>query len=634
MQAGPARGDATEGGPGQRDRPFRPLDLGPRSVICAAHGDGGFLLRSGEALGPYPVSLTERIVEGARAHPDRTMLAQRTEPGGAWRRLSYAEVEKSIRAVGQALLDRGLSPERPVVILSGASLEHAILAYAAMHVGIPYAPVSPAYALLSTDYRKLGHVLELLSPGLIFCDDHARYAPAIAATAPRNCEIVAVRPADTAATPFAALLAIPPTQAVDAAASRVGPVTVAKILFTSGSTGLPKGVTNTQRMLCSAQQMFAQAFPFMAAKPPVIVDWLPWHHTSGANQVLGMVPYLGGSLYIDDGKPTTEGMATTVANLKEVVPTAYFTVPKGLAELVTHLRRDPDFGRRFFESVDFVFYSGAALSDAVLRAFDDLALAATGFRTPIMSAYGATETAPFALVANWPSEETGLAGVPLPGVELKLAPSQGKLEARLKGPNVTPGYWRQPELTARAFDEEGFLCFGDAMAFAADDPAAGLRFDGRLSEDFKLSTGTWVNVGGLRAALLAEGGLAVHDAVICGEGRDEVGALVFLVPEACAAIAGEPLRDHAAAAAHPLVRAHLRSALDRLAARATGSSTFVARALPLASAPAAEAGEITDKGSLNARAVLANRAAEFAALHAVPPDDRVMQTSRADGARH
>jgi feruloyl-CoA synthase len=634
MQAGQRTGDAPGGGADHREGPFRPLDLGPRSVVSAARGDGGFVLRSAEALGSHPVSLTERIVDGARSHPDRTMLAQRTGPGHAWRRLSYAEVERAMRAVGQALLDRELSPERPVVILSGASLEHAIVAYAAMHVGVPYAPVSPAYSLLSTDHRKLSHVLDLLSPGLLVCDDHGRYAQAIAAAAPHDCEVVAVKPTDPAATPFARLLSTPPTGLVDAAAAQVGPDTIAKILFTSGSTGLPKGVINTQRMLCSAQQMFAQAFPFLAAKPPVIVDWLPWHHTSGANQVLGMVPYLGGSLYIDDGKPTAEGMATTVDNLKDVVPTAYFTVPKGLAELVPHLRRDAAFARSFFESVDFVFYSGAALSDAVLRAFDELAVAATGFRTPIMSAYGATETAPFALVANWPSEETGLAGVPLPGVELKLAPSQGKLEARLKGPNVTPGYWRQPELTARAFDEEGFLCFGDAMAFAADDPAAGLRFDGRLSEDFKLSTGTWVNVGALRAALLAQGGMAVHDVVICGEGQDEVGALVFLALEACAAIAGAPLGDHAAAAAHPRVRAHLRSVLDRLAGRSTGSSTVVARALPLASAPAAEAGEVTDKGSLNARAVLANRAAEFAALHAVPPDNRVVLTSRADGARN
>ena len=618
----------------RRAQPFRPLVLGARSVVCEQRDDGGFLLRSGEVLAAHPVSLTARIAEGAHAYPDRTMLAQRIRPGGAWHRLTYADVDQAMRAVAQALLDRDLSADRPVVILSGASLEHAIVAYAAMHVGIPYAPVSPAYSLLSTDHRKLGHVLDLLSPGLILCDDHGRYTQAIAAAAPHDCEVVAVKPADPAATPFTRLLATPPTGQVDAAAANVGPDTIAKILFTSGSTGLPKGVINTQRMLCSAQQMFAQAFPFMTFKPPVIVDWLPWHHTSGANQILGMIPYLGGSLYIDDGKPTAEGMATTVANLKDVVPTAYFTVPKGLAELVPHLRADRDFARRFFESVDFIFYSGAPLSDPVLRAFDEVAVAATGLRTPIMSAYGATETAPFALVANWPSEETGLAGVPLPGVELKLAPSQGKLEARLKGPNVTPGYWRQPELTERAFDDEGFLRFGDAMAFSADDPAAGLRFDGRLSEDFKLSTGTWVNVGGLRAALLAEGGLAVHDVVICGEGRDDVGALVFLAPDSCSSIAGEIALDHARAAAHPRIRAQLQSALDRLAARGTGSSTFVARATILPTAPHAEAGEITDKGTLNARAVLANRAADVANLFSERPDGRVILTSRAHVARN
>ena len=617
--------------PGPQDRhraAFRPLALGPRSVISEEREDECIVMRSGEALGDHPTSLTSRIIDGARDHPDRTMLAQRRTPGGPWHRISYADVARAMRAVAQALLDRGVTPERPVAILSGASLEHAVVAYAAMHVGIPYAPINPAYSLLSSDFRKLGHMLDLLTPGLILCDDHALFARAIEAAAPSDCEIVAASVQASDVTRFNDLLATPPSPAVTEAAAAVGPDTVAKILFTSGSTGLPKGVINTQRMLCSAQQMFAQAFPFVAKRPPVLVDWLPWHHTSGANQILGVIPYLGGTLYIDAGKPTPEGMTTTIANLQEVVPTAYFTVPKGLAELIPHLRADTAFAQRFFADVDFVFYSGAALSTPVLEAFDQLSVAATGYRTPIMSAYGATETAPFALVANWPSEVTGLAGVPLPGVELKLSPAQGKYEARLKGPNVTPGYWRQPDLTRKAFDAEGYLRFGDAMAFVGDDRSTGLRFDGRLSEDFKLSTGTWVNVGGLREVLLAEAGMAMHDVVIVGEGRDQVGALAFLALEACRDLAGEPLQDHGDAARHPRVRAHVEAALARLAARATGSSTFVARAILQPSPPRADASEITDKGSLNARAVLANRADELAALYTDDPNERLVVASR------
>lgn len=610
-------------------RPFRTLELGGRGVVCETRDDGSYRLRSSEALQPAPRVLTSRIADGARAFPDRTMMAQRRGPAGAWLRLSYEEMHEKMLAVSQALLDRGLSVDRPLVILSGASLEHAILAYAAMHVGIPYAPISPAYSLLSADFRKLGHMMGLLTPGMVFCDDYARFTQAVASVVPDGCEVAAVTGAGGTVTGFDELAQTPVTEAVAAAHAAITSDTVAKILFTSGSTGLPKGVINTDGMLTSAQQMFAQAFPFVGRRPPVIVDWLPWHHTSGANQILGMVPYLGGTLYIDDGKPTAEGMATTVANLKEISPTTYFTVPKGLAELLPYLRADEAFARGFFDSVDFVFYSGAALSEPVLTAFDDLAMEHAGCRTPIMSAYGATETAPFALVANWPSEVTGLAGVPLPGVELKLEPVQGKLEACLKGPNVTPGYWRQPELTRQAFDAEGFLHFGDAMTFAGADASDGLRFDGRLSEDFKLSTGTWVNVGGLRTALLSEAGMMLHDAVICGEGRDDVGALLFLSPEACEPIARAALGSHEAASLHPAVLEHVKAVLDRLAAGATGSSTFVARAMLMSTAPSAAAGEITDKGSLNARAFLDNHRDGVAALYATSREGGVFVASAA-----
>ncbi|MGX1305434.1 feruloyl-CoA synthase [Amorphus suaedae] len=604
--------------------PFRPLDLAVIDVDAETRPDGATLLRSRQPLETYPTCLTARLLEGGRHFPDRVFIAERRAGTRGWRRLTYGEAAQAIQCVGAALLARGLTSETPIAILSGAGIDHAVLAYAAQHVGIPYAPVNPAYSLLAGGQAKLAHVLAKLTPGLIFCDDIASYAEAIAGAAPTGCEVVASNPGNGDATPFSTLLATPVSAAVGRAADAIRPDTVAKILFTSGSTGVPKGVINTHRMLTSAQQMFAQALPFVAGRPPVLVDWLPWHHTSGGNQILGMVPYLGGSLYVDPGKPTAEGMAITVDSLKDVAPTAYFTVPKGLAELIVYLRDDPAFARRFFGSVEFVFYSGAALSDPVLEAFDRLSVGAVGFRTPVMSAYGATETAPFSLIANWPSETTGLAGLPLPGVTLKLVPSQGKYEARVKGPNVMPGYWREPELTRAAFDDEGYYCSGDALAPLSDDPGRGLRFDGRLAEDFKLSTGTWVNVGGLREAFLARAGLAAQDVVLVGEGKDGVGAIVFLAPDACGALTGGRVSSHELAASNPLVRDHFQSVLDDLAGRATGSSTFVGRAILQASPPSPEQGEVSDKGSLNARRIVENRPQELEALFAAAPDRRVL----------
>ena len=607
--------------------PYRAVALGPRAVAVEARADGASLVRSTDALSPYPRKLSERLEAAAAAHPERIFLAQRDERG-EWRSISYRDTLAAVRRIGAALLARGLSSERPIAILSEASIEHALLALAAMHVGVLFAPVSPAYSLASQDLGRLRHVLQLLTPGLVFVQHGRAFGRALAEAVPADCEIVAAAapPRARRATPFEELARTAAGAAVDAAAAAVGPDTIAKVLFTSGSTGAPKGVINTQRMLCSNQQMFLEALPFIAAQPPVLVEWLPWHHASGGNQILGMTLYTAGTLYIDGGRPGPEGMPMTVRNLREIAPTLYCTVPRAYSELIPYLRADRELQRSLFSRVGMFYYSGASLSAAVIAELDEIALAACGERIPMLCGYGSTETAAFALCANWTSTRAGLAGLPVPGVELKLVPQGGKLEARIRGPNITPGYWRQDELTRALFDAEGFVRTGDALAWVdPQDPAAGLAFDGRLAEDFKLTSGTWVSTATLRARLIAAASPCVQDAVIAGENRDEVVALVFPDLAACRARfcrAGEPA-DLASICAGAAFRAHLQDALDRLWEAGTGSSTVIARALAIDEPPSVAAGEITDKGSLNQRAVLRHRAAALERLYAQPPDAAV-----------
>ncbi len=603
----------------------RDVALRTWQVRCERQQDGGWLVRPVDQLGDYPRRLTERLEHWARVTPERAFLAERAA-SGAWQIYTYAETLAAVRALGQAILDRDLSVERPIAILSGNSIAHALLGLAAMHVGVPYAPISPAYSLVATDYARLRHIMGVLTPGLIFADDGAAFAAAIAATAPEGCEIVAAHPRP-GMTAFADLLARTASGAVAAAAAKVGPDTIAKFLFTSGSTALPKGVINTQRMLCSNQQMLVETYPVLVAEPPVIVDWLPWNHTFGGNHNVGLVLNNGGTLYIDDGRPMPGAIEATVRNLREIAPTVYFNVPKGYEELVPYLRRERALRETFFSRLRMMFYAGAGLAQPVWDSLDALAVQTCGERIVMLTGLGSTETAPFALACSKDYAASGMVGLPVPGVELRLAPVQGKLEGRVRGPNITPGYWRDEARTRAAFDELGFYKFGDALAFVDETaPFKGFRFEGRISEDFKLSTGTWVSVGPLRAALITALTPLVRDVVVAGENRDYVAILALPDVAACRALVAD--RDASAPDSEILadhrVRARIADALAEQAGRATGSSNRVRRALLLTTPPSLDRGEITDKGSLNQRAMLDHRAADVAALYADPPSADVI----------
>ena len=613
----------------QMRSPLRTVRLAPADVLVERRGDGAILLRSPHALESYPRNLTERLQYWAKAQPDRVFLAQRHAPDGSWRTLSYSSALAEVRAIAAALLRRNLSPDRPIAILSGNDIEHGLLALAAMHVGIPYAPISVPYSLMSQDFGKLKAIIGLLTPGLVFAANGTAFARAIAATVPSAIEVVVATnpPVDRPTTSFAQLVSSKPTPAVEAAHNEVGPDTIAKILFTSGSTGLPKGVINTQRMLCANQAMVRAGMMFVADEPPVLVDWLPWNHTFGSNHNFNFVLDNGGSLYLDEGKPMPGAIEATVRNLRDIAPTIYFNVPKGFEMLLPYLEADQALRENFFSRLKVLFYAGASLSQYVRDALEQLAIKTTGERIIFLSSLGSTETAPLAVACHWESPRVGNIGLPAPGVELKLVPREGKLEARLKGANITPGYWRAPALTAEAFDEEGFYKIGDALKFEDPaDPAKGLLFDGRLAEDFKLATGSWVSVGPLRAAFIAHCAPLVRDVVLAGADRDEVGALVFPDLDACRKLAPDLAHDVPAAVllADPRVIAELKRRLDGLAEPSRGTSARIRRAILLAEPPSLDVGEATDKGSINQRTVLAHRAALVEELYAAAPAANVI----------
>ena len=601
---------------------YRDIAFRPAEADFVARADGGWTVTCPTPLAPYPRAYTEYLLHWAAREPHRDFLAQRTSSGD-WRRITYGEIRDRMLGLAQAFLDLGLSAERPVAIMSGNDIEFQIVSLAAMHVGIPVAPISPSYALLATDYAKLRHVMALATPGLVYATDAAAFATAAAAVLPDDCMFVAgtTAPAGRAFTWLDSLLATRPTAAVDTAFAAIRHDTVAKLLFTSGSTGWPKAVINTNGMLCSNQQMIRQTWRFLADTPPVLVDWLPWHHTAGGNHDFGMVLANGGTFYIDDGRPTASGFGQTLRNLREIAPTIFISMPRAFEDLVPALRADNQLRETFFSRLQLIFYAGAALPAHVWDAFDELAERTIGRRVLMMTGLGSTETGPYALGSCKEYRGAGMIGLPAPGVTLRLVPTAGKLELRLKSPSVTPGYWRQPELTAAALDEEGFYRMNDAVRFVdPEDKLRGFLFDGRINEDFKLTTGTWVSVGALRTRLIAAFAPLVRDVVIAGHNRDYLALLLLLTP---AALAEDSATLHE----------RLTAMLAAHAALATGSSMRALRAMVLPGDLSLDRGELTDKGSINQRAVLDNRADLVEQLYAEPPGAAIIVAEAAFAAQ-
>ena len=605
---------------------------GCTSTVVTHARDGSVRLQSPEPLQPYLRRLNDALAQWAQQAPERVFVARRdaTQPGQPWLTITYAQMQDRARRLGQALLELGASAQRPLLILSGNDLEHLSLAMGAMWAGIPHIPASPAYSLVSQDHGKLRHIVGLTTPGVVFAAGPA-YQRAIEAVVPADTPVVMTEglAGDVSGSgqrhAFHTLLQTEPGPDLEAAHASVGPDTVVKILFTSGSTRMPKGVTTTHRMMCANQQMLRQSLAFLADEPPVLVDWLPWNHVFGGSHNVGLTLVNGGTLYIDDGKPTPEAIGPTLRNLREISPTVYFNVPKGLEMIVQAMRSDTVLRDSLFRRCQAMTFAGAALAQAVWDELDRHAEAAIGERLRMITGLGMTEAAPTCTFAVGTDTASGHIGLPVPGVETKLVwdAAAGKTEIRFRGPNVMPGYWRAPEQTAEAFDEEGFYRTGDAVRWIDEaDPQRGLRFDGRIAEDFKLSTGTFVSVGPLRARIVREGDPGVWDAVITGLNRNEVGALIFPRLDDCRRLAGLPATaDAPQVLRHPAVQDFFQALLDRLQQGATGSASRVARLHVMHQPPSLDAGEVTDKGTINQRAVLTHRAALVERLHEAGLDD-------------
>lgn len=609
--------------------PFRKVNWLPREIDVDRREGGVIVMKSRFPLMDHDPNLPMALAKWAKQRPDHIWLAQRKGPDRQWRKVSYAEAKRIVDSLAQALLDLKLPEGRPLTVLSGNSIEFALMMMAAMQARIPTAPVSPAYSLMSHDHLKLKYLFDLVKPAAVMVQNGAPFTKALHALDLTGVTVIHVEgTADgIPSLSFDEMAATKVTPDVEASIAKITPDTVAKFLFTSGSTGMPKAVINTQRMMCANAAMMMQVRPRDPnGPPPVQLDWMPWNHTMGGNAAFNPLLIEGGTLFIDDGRPVPGQIEETLRNLREISPTYYANVPAGYAALASAMEKDDALCRSFFKDMQLMAYGGARLPDDLYERMQALAVRATGHRLVFYTGWGSTETSPTSTGTYWDTERVGLIGLPFPGVELKMLPVGDKYELRLRGVNVMPGYHGQPDLTEKAFDEEGFYKIGDAGVFVdPNDPVKGIIFAGRVAEDFKLMTGTFVHVSTVRTDSIAAASPVIQDALVAGQDRAYIGLLAWPNLNACRVMIGDPNASFEDVVKHPDVLAALRAGLEKHNREVEGASSMrIARAMLMVEPPSIDGNELTDKGYINQRAGLDRRAALVERLYAEHPDQDVM----------